>query len=57
MKKKMKESNSHGLEMMSSTCCIQTNLDYVFSFSLGKRVLRADTAAICALALLRSKKN
>ena len=33
------------------------SLDYVFSFSLGKRVLRADTAAICALALLRSKKN
>ena len=33
------------------------SLDYVFSFSLGKRVLRADTATICALALLRNKKN
>ena len=28
MKKKMKAAGSHGLEMMSSTCCIQTNLDY-----------------------------
>ena len=33
------------------------SLDYVFGLSLGNRVLRADTAAICALALLRSKKN
>ena len=33
------------------------SLDYVFSFSLGRRVLRADTATICALALLRNKKN
>ena len=28
MKKRMKMTGSHGLELMSSTCCIQTNLDY-----------------------------
>ena len=27
MKKRMKMTGSHGFEMMSSTCCIQTNLD------------------------------
>jgi len=38
MKKKMKESNSHGLEMMSSTCCIQTNLDYANENDMFKKV-------------------
>jgi len=33
------------------------SLDYVFAFSLGNRVLRADTAAIYALSLLKNKKN
>jgi len=32
------------------------NLDYVYGLSLGKRVLRADTAAVCALTLLINKK-
>ena len=32
-------------------------LDYVFGLSLGNRVLRADTAAIYTLTLLRNKKN
>ena len=33
------------------------SLDYVFGLSLGNRVLRADTAAIYTLTLLRNKKN
>ena len=32
------------------------NLDYIYSLSLGKRILRADTAAISALTLLINKK-
>ena len=33
------------------------SLDYVFGLSLGNRVLRADTAAIYTLTLLRNKKK
>ena len=33
------------------------NLDYIYSSSLGKRILRADTAAISALTLLINIKN
>ena len=33
------------------------NLNYVYGLSLGKRILRADTAAISALTLLIDKKN
>ena len=38
MKKRMKTSGSHGLEMMSSTCCIQTNLDYANENDMFKKV-------------------
>ena len=33
------------------------NLDYIYSLSLGERILRADTAAISALTLLINIKN
>ena len=33
------------------------NLDYIYNLSLGKRILRADTAAISALTLLINIKN
>ena len=33
------------------------NLDYVCGLSLGKRILRADTAAISAMTLLNNIKN
>ena len=33
------------------------NLDYVYGLSLGKRILRADTAAISAMTLLCDIKN
>ena len=38
MKKKMKTAGSHGLEMMSSTCCIQTNLDYANENDMFQKV-------------------
>ncbi|MBK47727.1 MAG: glutamate--cysteine ligase [Pelagibacteraceae bacterium] len=38
MKKRMKMTGSHGLEMMSSTCCIQTNLDYASEDDMFKKV-------------------
>ena len=38
MKKRMKMTGSHGLEMMSSTCCIQTNLDYANENDMFKKV-------------------
>ena len=38
MKKRMKMTGSHGLEMMSSTCCIQTNLDYENENDMFKKV-------------------
>tara|TARA_B100001123_G_scaffold70544_1_gene79034 strand:- start:2438 stop:3781 length:1344 start_codon:yes stop_codon:yes gene_type:complete len=38
MKKKMKNTGSHGIEMMSSTCCIQTNLDYESENDMFKKV-------------------
>ena len=38
MKKRMKVTGSHGLEMMSSTCCIQTNLDYENERDMFKKV-------------------
>ena len=38
MKKRMKMTGSHGLEMMSSTCCIQTNLDYANEKDMFKKV-------------------
>ena len=38
MKKKMKRTGSHGIEMMSSTCCIQTNLDYTSEKDMFKKV-------------------
>ena len=38
MKKRMKTTGSHGLEMMSSTCCIQTNLDYANENDMFKKV-------------------
>ena len=38
MKKRMKETGSHGLEMMTSTCCIQTNLDYENENDMFKKV-------------------
>ena len=38
MKKKMAIAGSHGLEMMSSTCCIQTNLDYENEKDMFKKV-------------------
>ena len=33
------------------------NLDYVYGLSLGKRIFRADTAAISSLSLLINIKN
>ena len=38
MKKRMKKVDTHGLEMMSSTCCIQTNLDYSNENDMFKKV-------------------
>ena len=38
MKKRMAITGSHGLEMMSSTCCIQTNLDYENEKDMFKKV-------------------
>ena len=38
MKKRMKITGSRGLEMMSSTCCIQTNLDYANENDMFKKV-------------------
>tara|TARA_Y100000590_G_scaffold33486_1_gene36705 strand:+ start:23654 stop:24997 length:1344 start_codon:yes stop_codon:yes gene_type:complete len=38
MKKKMKTSGSLGIDMMSSTCCIQTNLDYSSENDMFKKV-------------------
>ena len=38
MRKRMKSTGSHGLEMMSSTCCIQTNLDYSNENDMFKKV-------------------
>ena len=33
------------------------NLNYIYGLTLGKRILRADTAAISALTLLKDKKK
>ena len=38
MKKRMKITGSRGLEMMTSTCCIQTNLDYANENDMFKKV-------------------
>ena len=38
MKKRMRIAGSHGLEMMTSTCCIQTNLDYANENDMFKKV-------------------
>tara|TARA_B100001013_G_scaffold165131_1_gene98853 strand:- start:656 stop:1999 length:1344 start_codon:yes stop_codon:yes gene_type:complete len=38
MKKRMRITGSRGLEMMTSTCCIQTNLDYANEDDMFKKV-------------------
>jgi len=38
MKKKMRKTGSHGLDMMTSTCCIQTNIDYENENDMFKKV-------------------